>query len=312
MKSNAPMPAGRCPQSALPPEVREEIRADRTVFDACLDHLRARAAGPAEGVYGPASVTWLVFREAAVSLGGLRAIALQIAHPAVAHGVSRSSRFADDLLSRARRTFSSMNQLIFGDLESALASARRIHNLHDRVRGTRDAGESYRANDPRLLLWVLATLFDTSLRVYGALVRPLTLEEQRRFYDEASLSGALFGIPPASMPPSLEAFHAYYDAMLAGDELRAGDDARGLARTLFSSPYSGGPLGAAITAGLLPPRWRDAFGLPWRRREQLAHAAAMAALRRVLARTPPALRFVPAYHQAQRRIGSARAAADLA
>jgi uncharacterized protein (DUF2236 family) len=53
-------------------------------FERRLEIVRAAAAGPREGVYGPASVTWRVNREAAIFLGAGRALLLQLAHPWVA------------------------------------------------------------------------------------------------------------------------------------------------------------------------------------------------------------------------------------
>jgi hypothetical protein len=50
-------------------------------FESSLDAVREAAAGPIEGVFGPASVTWRVDREAAVFLGAGRALLLQLAHP---------------------------------------------------------------------------------------------------------------------------------------------------------------------------------------------------------------------------------------
>jgi uncharacterized protein (DUF2236 family) len=50
-------------------------------FESSLDAVREAAAGPMEGVFGPASLTWRVDREAAVFLGAGRALLLQLAHP---------------------------------------------------------------------------------------------------------------------------------------------------------------------------------------------------------------------------------------
>src|SRR4051812_359643 len=116
-------------------EALAEKAQDDAVFAACLDYVRAHAPGAVEGIFGPHSATWLVSRESALLLGGLRAIVLQIAHPAVAAGVNQSSTFRTDLLGRAQRTFTSTYQMIFGDLHTALIAATRLHNIHSRVLG---------------------------------------------------------------------------------------------------------------------------------------------------------------------------------
>ena len=43
------------------------------------------------GYYGPGSVAWKIGREAAIMLGGARAVLMQLAHPLVAMGVSAHS-----------------------------------------------------------------------------------------------------------------------------------------------------------------------------------------------------------------------------
>ena len=44
-----------------------------------LSLVRAVAAGPLAGIFGPQSVTWQVDREAAIFLGAARALLLQLA-----------------------------------------------------------------------------------------------------------------------------------------------------------------------------------------------------------------------------------------
>jgi uncharacterized protein (DUF2236 family) len=49
---------------------------------------------------------WRHTRDVALPLVGMRAVMLQIAHPAVASAGVRNSRFREEFLPRARRTFS--------------------------------------------------------------------------------------------------------------------------------------------------------------------------------------------------------------
>jgi uncharacterized protein (DUF2236 family) len=49
-----------------------------------LREIAALAPGQVEGVFGPASLTWRINREAAIFLGAGRALLLQLAHPYVA------------------------------------------------------------------------------------------------------------------------------------------------------------------------------------------------------------------------------------
>lgn len=287
-------------------EARAEMQQDDDVFDATLMFAEGRAAGPVAGFYGPDSLTWRVYREPAVILGGLRAIILQLAHPAIAAGVSQNSDFRNDLLGRARRTFLAMYQLIFGDLKEARGAAKRLHNVHNRVRGTIDGnGVPYRANDPVLLQWVLATLVDTAFVTYERLVQPLTPDERARLYEESRISAGLSGIPQRHYPATLDLFYDYYDGMLHGPQLRVGATGRDLADALFRSPVTRHQLDELLTVGWLPPHIRDRFGLAWDDRRQQRHERLLDGIGRILRRLPDGARCVPAYHQAHLRLAQA-------
>ena len=74
-------------------------------LEAALDQVRADAAGPVPGVFGPASVTWQIDREAVIFLGAGRALLLQLAHPWVAAAIAEHSRTLADPIGRFHRTF---------------------------------------------------------------------------------------------------------------------------------------------------------------------------------------------------------------
>src|SRR5215471_12054279 len=87
------------------------------------------------GYYGPESVTWKISREAAILLGGARAVLMQLAHPLVAMGVSAHSDYMTDPFGRTERTFVLGELLTFGSLEKARQAARTINRLHFHVYG---------------------------------------------------------------------------------------------------------------------------------------------------------------------------------
>ncbi|MDQ4077754.1 MAG: DUF2236 domain-containing protein [Chloroflexota bacterium] len=298
---------------SLPPEILEEIREDDERFERCLEYVRDHAAGEVEGVTGPGSMSWHIFREPGILLGGLRAILLQIAHPAVAAGVEQSSSFRNDVLGRAERTYTAMYELVFGTLHEAIGAAKRLHNIHNQVRGTVEsetdspwAGRYYRANDPTLLLWVWATLIDTTILVYERFLNPLTRQEKVQYYRESRIGATLMGVPPEMVPPTLDRFYDYYHGMLEGQELAVGDVAREQADVLFSAPYTPIQFDRILTGGILPPRFRDAYGLSWGEKEQARHRDLWSFLHLVTQLIPDTLRVVPAYHQARLRVALAQ------
>src|SRR5436189_2148357 len=85
-------------------------------FESSLDTVCKAAAESIEGVFGPASLTWRVDREAAVFLGAGRALLLQLAHRWVAAAISEHSRTFADPVGRFHRTFNITFMMVFGTL----------------------------------------------------------------------------------------------------------------------------------------------------------------------------------------------------
>lgn len=278
-----------------------------------IAELRARVRDPRAGLYGPDSISWRVNREAIVMLGGGRAALLQLAHPYVAYAVDQHSATRHDPIGRFRRTFENVFAMVFGDLESAIAHARRVHAVHTKIRGAIHEhsgkfakGHRYQANDVDALFWVQATLLDTAVQTYELLVAPLTLEEKARYYEEGRLFACLFGIPESAMPSDWPAFRRYFDAMLASDTITMSPPAKEMAHFLFQPPrpIAGPAVGwyRIFTASLLPSRLRAELGLPWTARDEAIVARTVPLLRAIQRRTPERLRFFPSYVEAVRRM----------
>lgn len=276
----------------------------RQELERSIAELRAEVTDPRAGIYGPGSVSWLVDRELISFVAGGRAALLQLAHPAVAHAVDHHSATRDDPIGRFQRTFQHVFAMAFGDLDHAIASARRVHAIHSRIYGSDDLGEPYRANDPDALMWVQATLVDSAVLAFERMVRPLSAGERDAYLHESRRFACLFGIPLDRFPPDWNAFDAYNRQMWA--TLRVTDPARQMARFLMTAPWPlMQPLAdhyQLLTAGLLPDRIRAEFGFAWSARHQWAFAASLRALRAIYRRLPARLRQVPAYTNALRRL----------
>ena len=152
-------------------------------FERGLDAVRSKAAGPGEGVFGPGSTIWQVDREALVFLGAGRALLLQLAHPWVATAIAEHSTALSDPIARFHRTFEIVFTLVFGSLEQALATSRRLHRRHAAISGylpqrlgQYPKGSPYRANEVSALMWVHATLVETALTVHDLVLEPLGTE----------------------------------------------------------------------------------------------------------------------------------------
>jgi len=248
-------------------------------------------------VFGPGSLTWRVNGEAVLLLGGGRALILQVAHPKVAAGVAEFSGFRQDPWGRLYRTLEVTLKIVFGDSETSQAAAEGLRRTHRRVAGRDDRSEPYRALDPELLLWVHATLIDTSLTIYERYVAALTPRERGLYYEEMKTLGEAYAIPRSAMPDDFSAFRRYWGSMLAG-ELRVTETTREVADAVLRPhlPRVAWPAIEAIrlaTTGALPQPLRDELGLDWGPGRERLLAGSQAAIRRLLPVLPALLRRFP-------------------
>lgn len=144
------------------------------------------------GLTGPDSASWQVIGEPAAIAGGLRALLLQIAHPAAMAGVHDHSAFREDPLGRLQRTSAYVTTTTFGSTREALHISGIVRAVHPRVRGTTPDGVPYRAEDPHLLAWVSVALTSSFLvadRAWSP--HPVRGERADAFVEEQSRLGAL-------------------------------------------------------------------------------------------------------------------------
>jgi uncharacterized protein (DUF2236 family) len=261
---------------------------------------------------GPGSLTWRVNSEAVLLLGGGRALILQVAQPQVAAGVGQFSDYRGDPWGRLIRTLDITLKIVFGDDETSRTASEQLRRRHERVRGRDDRGEEYQALDPRLLMWVHATLIDTSLLIYERYVGSLTEDERRRYYEEMKSLGEAYGIPRDRQPADWDAFRDYFDSMLA-DGLRVTDTLRDVTDAVLRPelPVVARPAVAPfrlVTVGLTPPALRDELGLPWGPNRERVLRASTAAIRGMMPLLPGLFRKFPPARQAERREAPPRAA----
>lgn len=281
-------------------------------LEEALARLRSRCADPVAGPWGPESGLWRVARERGVLLGGGRAALLQLAHPYVGEAVAKSDLAASDPAARFRRTFEAVYRMAFGPLDEVLAAARQVHRVHTTVRGKLPAagrfpaGHAYHANEPSALAWVLATLVDGSLQAYEAFYGPVPPADLEVYWADARAFGLLFGLD--DLPPDWPSFRAWVDAFLASDALAVTPAAADVGRRLLAAPDAvTAPIWAtyrAVTAALLPPRFREPFGLAYGRRERALAAAALVTLRASYRRLPTRVRCVPEWREARWRLST--------
>ena len=288
--------------------------AGETVRPAELEHALAALAGgdPDAGLFGPHSALWRVDREAALFLGSGRALLLQLAHPWVAAAIAAHSDALADPFGRFHRTFGTVYVMVFGTRAQALGMARRLHRVHAGIAGRMPyglgkfaAGSDYRANEVAALRWVWATLVDTALLAHDLALPPLTERERSRYYEDSLRFGALFGLARDALPPDRVAFAAYMADMVGGDALAVGPDARRIGIGLVAAPKPWLPVPRwfrDLTAHTLPPRLREAYGLPCGPVERRRVDRAIRWIRRLYPLLPRRLRHAGPYQEAMARL----------
>jgi uncharacterized protein (DUF2236 family) len=286
---------------------------DKAQLREQLEDVRGVVVEPLEGLFGPRSMFWEVMRYSTTFIGAGRALLLQTAHPWVASAVAQHSQMVVDPLGRFHRTFRSVFSMVFGSLEQALAASIHVHNIHATVFGRLDeqAGifgtdSYYQANEVHALIWVYATLVETAMQTYELIVRPLTDAEKEHYYRDSKLFAHCFGIPASALPPTWTSFVEYNEWMWKSDRLFVGQPAMDIARLAFDMSLPLRPAAnyyKTITSMLLPPRIRELYDLP----PATAHNVELGArfirnVKLIFPHLPRALRFMPPYQEACRRI----------
>jgi uncharacterized protein (DUF2236 family) len=279
------------------------------------------AESPSTGALGalahrpfrPDSVIWKVTRERIILIYGPAAAIMQVAHPRIAAGVFEHSSFESGPLTRLRGTLRAVWSIVFGSPQQAAAAADAVARRHTKVRGSAAAlavagPPRYSADEPELLLWVIATLVMASIDGYRNCVGPLSDGECAQFYVEMRRFGTFFGLPETYGPQSWREFSDYWQSMIADPTIGSHHLSRTVAAAV-AGPKRPWWLNIAIRPaqfvirqtiappvaqrlGLNPPRWSAA-----------AMPAIHAACRVLVPWLPGRLRYPPHYRNALREIG---------
>lgn len=203
--------------------------------------------------------------ESALLLGAGRAILLQLAHPQIGRAIADHSDFANNPLSRLIHTLGYIYALSNGTPAQQRTIINYVDAAHRPIHGTRDTSNpAYSAFDPRLQLWVAATLYD-SARVVGAQVLPAALQpEGEGLYRQYARLGDALQMPTDFWPADLAAFDDYFASTVA--TLHVTSQTRELANALFTGGQApwwirlGLPLMRDVSIAQLPDSVRQQFG----------------------------------------------------
>ena len=256
------------------------------------------------------SIAHRINGERLVLAGWSRAILLQMAHPLIAAGVAEHSTFRGGPTAAAGRlhgTVRAMLGLTFGShgdrqrvVAHILSIHRRVHGELKHTVGLFPAGTRYSAEDPALVLWVHATLLESTTLAYQAIVGQVSGQEFDQYCVEAADAAIALGAEPQLVPRSKTALERYMQSVYDSQVLGVGRDATDIAEAVLGGPlaalaFPAGWMNRLVTTAWLPEDLRRAYGLQWNDRRARHASRALAFLRAsrrvmpdVLARWPQA------------------------
>ncbi|MGH1488923.1 MAG: oxygenase MpaB family protein [Acidimicrobiales bacterium] len=142
-------------------------------------------------------MSWRVLGDAAVFVGGIRALVIQSAHPEVVAGVEDHSSYRTDPLGRLSRTSVYVTETTYGAMPEVEAAVAVVSRAHRPVTGTSERGLAYSASRPEMAAWVHNVLTDSFLAAYQAFgPETLSTAEADRFVAEQTAIGKLLGAAP--------------------------------------------------------------------------------------------------------------------
>lgn len=249
--------------------IRRQLGASVFARVAGPDGAKQRARihdTPGERWFAPERPIRRVHGDAAMFVGGLRALLLQSLHPLAMAAVAAHSDYRGDPWGRLQRTSTFLAVTTYGTATDAQQAVDAVRAVHDRVRGTAPDGRAYDAADPHLLGWVHVAETDSFLRChqrYGA--EPLDAPGCDGYVADTAQVAEALGVPdpPRTMEQLKDQLAAYRPELAGTDEARAAASfllARPPLPLLARPPYA---VLAATAVSTLPAWARLPLRLPY-------------------------------------------------
>ncbi|KAJ5278580.1 hypothetical protein N7478_003952 [Penicillium angulare] len=233
-----------------------------------------------------------IVQEGIILAGGAVAILLQVAEPGVAKGVDEHSNFAYRPMDRLRTTMTYVYCMVYGTEKEKMIVIDMVHRAHNSV-----SGPDYSADDPKLQLWVAATLYAVAIDIYERTFGPINEDQSEQIYREYSVLAESLRVPPDLWPTSRQEFWKYWDHQIATMEItqHAKNVAQDLLRNrkvpLFIRALL--PMIRLTSTEMLPIRLRDAYELRSSKTRNRTHRFLMAITRTTYPHLPERLRTYP-------------------
>lgn len=266
--------------------------------------------------FGPGSILWDLVGQRLFGAASSNAFILQAMHPAIGTVVDQRSSFRVDPWGRAYRSFASVQMWVYGGPE-ALVESRRLREMHKTLEATAADGTHYHALSAEPWAWVPLTAYHALIAATDLfLPRPLTAAQKQQAFDEVLDLCRLLHVPERMLPPTVEAYWAYFDDMVK-TTLTDTVAARDAVRTFSVSPpppelprplhpvwpamrAGAAPIERLVTVGLMPAAARETLGLHWTAEDQRRLHALGRALAYANTAVPEPLKYMPIAYRARR------------
>lgn len=167
------------------------------------------------GLFGPESVTWHMYGDPMMWVGGVRALYLQALHPRAVHGLLQNSDLNRDPWGRLLRTADFVGTITYGSTREAERRAARVRAIHRRLSAVDPGtGTRFSVDDPELLRWVHCAEIDSYLAITRRSVFPLSPAQANVYVDEQRTAARLIGLDPARVPGDLDQLAGYFAQVL--------------------------------------------------------------------------------------------------
>jgi uncharacterized protein (DUF2236 family) len=260
--------------------------------------------------YAPESMIWKINREQVLLLGGARALLMQIAHPLVAESVYHHSYMFTKPYLRLKRTLDLTLSLVFGTVEVVQQATDEINRVHRPATGrlaiptgNYPSGTPYNPRNPKLALWVYATLVEGALHGYETFIQPLSDSDKQSYYEDSKKTVALLGVKPSRIPTTYDGLLDYMHTAIDDGDVVVGETARKIAPfILLQSRKVAFPISypiSRLTIAHLPDKIRKQYNYRLHPLEAFGVDMWLKLTRNLVPILPSILRDVQPYRRAQ-------------
>lgn len=265
-----------------------------------------RAAAPEQGPHraeplAPESVEPYMDGIAAF-LGGTANVIMQLSLRPVGRGVLESSMDSGKVtlhpVKRLRTTLTYIAVAMMGSDEERAAYREAVNRSHRPVHSGPQSPVKYNAFDPKLQLWVAATIYWGIDDLYTRMHGPLDPAAAEALYQYSARLGTTLQMRPELWPADRAAFFPWWEQNLAQHRIEPAlreyfDDLIDLEMMPRPIQFTFAKLQRFIVTGLLPQHVRDEMRMTWTDRDQRRFDRLLRGISVVHTRLPKQARLFP-------------------